>query len=67
MSKEQAFDLIVKVCSSFNGLNMENALKLKEALELLGKELFPMPIEESKDEIRAVLFDCHHFTSYLRT
>ena len=50
MTKEQAFEMIVKVCGSFNGLNMENALKLKEALEVVGKELFPLPVEEKKDE-----------------
>ena len=49
MSKEQAFQVVVSVCGAYKNLNMQEAFQLKEALEVLGKELFPAKEEEKKE------------------
>lgn len=49
MSKEQAFQIVAHVCSLYKNLNMEEAFKLKDALEVLAKELSPK-VEEKKEE-----------------
>ena len=49
MNKEQAFQLVVSVCGAYKNLNMQEAFQLKESIETLAKELFPVKEEEKKE------------------
>ena len=50
INKEQAFELVVKACSILDKLTIADAMKLKEALEVIGKELFSPNVGEAKSE-----------------
>lgn len=54
MNKEEAYENVVNVCNNFDRLTMLNALKLKESLEIIGKELFSPKEEEKKEEPKDV-------------